>query len=332
MKRTLSIILSIIMAASLLSACGNDEQTATPDEASPDTAVIATAESASEVEDTTIVTDKDDVKQVVVNEGLKVNEDGTVTDADGTKLEVKDGKITVTTESGEKIEVAVDDIKAANTSSSDKSTASSSSSKSSTNTSSKSTSSSAKSSGSTGGSTNTNTGTNTGTNTNNNAANNSGNAGGGSGSTTNSSASNNTGNSNNNSQPTPKPTQAPTQPPKTTYTFDVDYFYSQTVAYAKSKGMMLDTSLTLDNAAWRNPDVLIKWAVDNYSTEYWISNSGYSCIDAVINEGLSEGYLPTDTYFNVIIHQLHEGVYYQELGRTATAQEDGGYSITIPYC
>lgn len=320
MKKTLAMLLTIVMAVGIMTACG--ENTATPDEASPDTVVTASVdETTVPSSEPTTVSYKDNIEQLISDEGLRVSSDGTVTDADGKKLEVKDGKVTVTAENGEKYEVAVDTIKTVN-----KGNANSSGNKSSSTSKSgsASTSSSAKSAGNTGGSTNTNTGTN---NSNNNTGN------------------NNT-NTNNNTQqseqkpaekPTQKPTQKPTEKPtekptQPKYTFDVDYFYSQTVAYAQSKGMMLDTSLTLDNAAWRNPEILFGKYLTERSTDWWISNSGYGSVDAVINEGLSEGYLPTDTYFNVIIHQLHEGVYYTELGRTATAAEDGGYTVTIPYC
>ncbi len=128
-----------------------------------------------------------------------------------------------------------------------------------------------------------------------------------------------------------KPTQ------KQTYNFDADYFYSKVVAYAKSKGFKFDTSLTLDNAAWRNPNIITKWEVDNYSTDYWIRGE-YEVIDGLCEyirtldyDDWGVYYVPSDFSINIIMHQLHEGVYYTELGRTATAQEDGGFTITIPY-
>ena len=130
-----------------------------------------------------------------------------------------------------------------------------------------------------------------------------------------------------------KPTQ------KQTYNFDADYFYSKVVAYAKSKGFKFDTSLTLDNAAWNNPNIITKWEVDNYSTDYWIKGE-YEVIDGFCEYITSfedaytasgNIYVPSDFSINIIMHQLHEGVYYTELGRTATAQEDGGFTITIPY-
>ncbi len=136
-----------------------------------------------------------------------------------------------------------------------------------------------------------------------------------------------------NTQPvTTEPTEKPT---KTTYDFDVDYYYSTITDYAKSKGFNIDTNLTLDNAAWRNPDVLLGEWVKNTSfdcTDYFIKQ-GYTWIDGFKEWLISYGFdFNYEVDINIIIHQLHEGVYYQELGRKATAQEDGGYSITIPYC
>ena len=128
-----------------------------------------------------------------------------------------------------------------------------------------------------------------------------------------------------------KPTQ------KQTYNFDADYFYSKVVAYAKSKGFKFDTSLTLDNAAWRNPDVFTRWEVENHSTDEFLEKE-YESVDGFCEyirtldyDDWGVYYVPSDFSINIIMHQLHEGVYYTELGRTATAQEDGGFTITIPY-
>lgn len=125
---------------------------------------------------------------------------------------------------------------------------------------------------------------------------------------------------------------------KPTSNFDVDYYYSKAVAAYKAKGFKIDTSLTLDNAAWRNPHVFTKWEVENHSTdeflekEYEYVNDFAEYLRTIDYDDWGVYYEPSDWNINIIIHQLHEGVYYQELGRKATAQEDGGYSITIPYC
>lgn len=139
-----------------------------------------------------------------------------------------------------------------------------------------------------------------------------------------------------NTQPvTTEPTEKPKKP---TSNFDVDYFYSKLVAAYKAKGFTIDTSLTLDNAAWRSPSIITKWEVDNYSTDYWLQGE-YEVLDGFVEylrtidyDDWGVYYEPSDWHINIIIHQLHEGIYYQELGRKATAQEDGGYTITIPYC
>ena len=118
MKKTvLSIIFaSLITATSVMmfSGCGNKE-TSTPDEAT--TTVATSAEMTTSPTTSTVPTTVPKttvpkaVKDLVDKGEIKVDKDGNITDKNGKKVEVKDGKVKVKTDDGKTVTVKVDDVK-----------------------------------------------------------------------------------------------------------------------------------------------------------------------------------------------------------------------------
>lgn len=110
-KRIVIAILSVTaMVTALFTGCGcNTHNTSTPDEAVP-----TTITAVSEGTDYTVPT-LSDTDKAIVDEGLKVDDKGNITDSKGNKVEVKeDGTVEVKTQSGETVRVKADDIKTAN--------------------------------------------------------------------------------------------------------------------------------------------------------------------------------------------------------------------------
>lgn len=110
-KRIVIAILSVTaMVTALFTGCGcNTHNTSTPDEAVP-----TTITTVSEGADYTVPT-LSDTDKAIVDEGLKVDDKGNITDSKGNKVEVKeDGTVEVKTQSGETVRVKADDIKTAN--------------------------------------------------------------------------------------------------------------------------------------------------------------------------------------------------------------------------
>lgn len=110
-KRIVIAILSVTaMVTALFTGCGcNTHNTSTPDEAVP-----TTITTVSEGADYTVPT-LSDTDKAIVDEGLKVDDKGNITDSKGNEVEVKeDGTIEVKTESGKTVKVKADDVKTAN--------------------------------------------------------------------------------------------------------------------------------------------------------------------------------------------------------------------------
>ncbi len=110
-KRILTAILSAMVLTSsvILTACDKDKKTATPDEATPDSAVTATIDETPTQPITETV--NNDVQKAITAEGLKVDEKGNVTDKDGNKVEkTSDGKVKVTTSDGQTVTVDTNTI------------------------------------------------------------------------------------------------------------------------------------------------------------------------------------------------------------------------------
>lgn len=118
-KRIVIAILSVAAAATVLmislTSCGdsNKKNTSTPDEAVP-TTITAVSEGADYTVAETIPT-LSNTEQAIVDEGLKVDDKGNITDNNGNKVEVKeDGTVEVKTQNGETVRVKADDVKTAN--------------------------------------------------------------------------------------------------------------------------------------------------------------------------------------------------------------------------
>lgn len=146
-KRLLAVIISaLIISTSVLAGCGCENKTATPDEAT------TTVSETHEVSDTSSTTATEATlskeEQAIIDAGLKVDDKGNITDKNGKKVEVKDGKVAVKTEDGKTVTVSVSEVSTANESNSKINTSTSSKSSATGSTSSKSSSSSKTSSSS----------------------------------------------------------------------------------------------------------------------------------------------------------------------------------------
>lgn len=110
MKKTLAMLLTIVMAVGIMTACG--ENTATPDEAVKATSAVTT------VADTTAPTTAPAttaVDKAIAEQGLTVNDKGEVVDKNGKKVETTaDGKVKVKTADGKEVELTANEIKTSN--------------------------------------------------------------------------------------------------------------------------------------------------------------------------------------------------------------------------
>lgn len=151
-KRLLAVIISaLIISTSMLAGCGCENKTATADEVTTsvsETHEVSDTSSTTATEATLSTTDK-----AIVDAGLKVDDKGNITDKNGKKVEVKDGKVEVETEDGKTVTVTASEVSTANennnkinTSTSSKSNSTSSKSSAASSSSSKTSSSSSKSS------------------------------------------------------------------------------------------------------------------------------------------------------------------------------------------
>lgn len=112
-KRITALILAAMLLATAFTGCGGDKNTST---ATTDEATISTT--AQSAYDETTPTVDEEIKEVIADEGLKVDENGEVTDSDGNKLKKSDdGTVTVKTADGETVKVNTEAIKAINNSS-----------------------------------------------------------------------------------------------------------------------------------------------------------------------------------------------------------------------
>lgn len=138
-KRLLAVIISaLVISTSMLAGCGCENKTATADEATTsvsETHEVSDTSSTTATEATLSATDK-----AIVDAGLKFDDKGNITDKNGKKVDVKDGKVEVKTEDGKTMTVSVSEVSTANennskinTSTSSKSTSKTSTASSSTN-------------------------------------------------------------------------------------------------------------------------------------------------------------------------------------------------------
>lgn len=126
------ILTALIISAVCFSGCGNNgtTETATPDSVNPTV--------AAQINNTESV--DDDIEQVILEKGLKLDKDGNVTDSEGNNIKSEDGKIEITNEDGKTVEIDTAQVKAvtsdtgkSNSSESSKSTSKTSTASSSTN-------------------------------------------------------------------------------------------------------------------------------------------------------------------------------------------------------
>lgn len=126
------ILTALIISAVCFSGCGNNgnTETATPD--SVNSTVAAQINNTESVDD--------DIEQVILEKGLKLDKDGNVTDSEGNNVKSEDGKIKITKEDGKTVEIDTAQVKAvtsdtgkSNSSESSKSTSKTSTASSSTN-------------------------------------------------------------------------------------------------------------------------------------------------------------------------------------------------------
>lgn len=126
------ILTALIISAVCFSGCGNNgnTETATPD--SVNSTVAAQINNTESVDD--------DIEQVILEKGLKLDKDGNVTDSEGNNIKSEDGKIKITKEDGKTVEIDTAQVKAvtsdtgkSNSSENSKSTSKTSTASSSTN-------------------------------------------------------------------------------------------------------------------------------------------------------------------------------------------------------
>ncbi len=103
------VVVAIIILILLLVGCNDNNDTATPDEAT----TVPTTATADEIATLATLSNKD---QAIVDNGLTVNEKGDIVDKNGKKIEPsEDGKVTIKDASGKEIKVDTDSVKTANT-------------------------------------------------------------------------------------------------------------------------------------------------------------------------------------------------------------------------
>lgn len=127
-------------------------------------------------------------------------------------------------------------------------------------------------------------------------------------------------------QPTPEPEPEPTPEPEpeppavdSPYArpFDVETIRNDMIAYGQERGLVLDESLNIDNAAWSSPDNTRWWTDENdvyYGTKY---QACLAEIDCLIDFFAYEGTSPDRVLFNVQIIEIPE--------------YPGEYRIYVPY-
>ena len=112
-KRLFAVIIStLIISTSLLAGCGCENKTATADETTTsvsETHEVSDTSSTTATEATLNATDK-----AIVDAGLKVDDKGNITDKNGKKVEVKDGKVEVKTKDGKTVTVSASEVSTAN--------------------------------------------------------------------------------------------------------------------------------------------------------------------------------------------------------------------------
>lgn len=98
------ILTALIISAVCFSGCGNNgnTETATPD--SVNSTVAAQINNTESVDD--------DIEQVILEKGLKLDKDGNVTDSEGNNIKSEDGKIKITKEDGKTVEIDTAQVKA----------------------------------------------------------------------------------------------------------------------------------------------------------------------------------------------------------------------------
>ena len=112
-RRLLAVIISaLIISTSMLAGCGCENKAATADEATTsvsETHEVSDTSSTTATEATLNATDK-----AIVDAGLKVDDKGNITDKNGKKVEVKDGKVEVKTKDGKTVTVSASEVSTAN--------------------------------------------------------------------------------------------------------------------------------------------------------------------------------------------------------------------------
>ena len=112
-RRLLAVIISaLIISTSMLAGCGCENKTATADETTTsvsETHEVSDTSSTTATEATLNATDK-----AIVDAGLKVDDKGNITDKNGKKVEVKDGKVEVKTKDGKTVTVSASEVSTAN--------------------------------------------------------------------------------------------------------------------------------------------------------------------------------------------------------------------------
>ena len=86
---------------SILAGCNAEKEPTEP-------SVISSTVQTSTVQTSTV---SSEVSKAIEDNGLKINKDGNITDKNGKKVEVKDGKVEVKTDDGKTVTVKVDDVK-----------------------------------------------------------------------------------------------------------------------------------------------------------------------------------------------------------------------------
>ena len=86
---------------SILAGCNAEKEPTEP-------SVISSTVQTSTVQTSTV---SSEVSKAIEDNGLKIDKDGNITDKNGKKVEVKDGKVKVKTDDGKKVTVKVDDVK-----------------------------------------------------------------------------------------------------------------------------------------------------------------------------------------------------------------------------
>lgn len=112
-KRLLAVIISaMIISTSMLAGCGCENKTATADEAPTTVSETHEVSDTSSPSATEATLSKEE--QAIVDAGLKVDNKGNITDKNGKKVEVKDGKVEIKTEDGKTVTVNASEVSTAN--------------------------------------------------------------------------------------------------------------------------------------------------------------------------------------------------------------------------